>query len=91
MNQVFVKLMAKPKNKPGVCEKCGGVALIRKITTFPVRLTVPGRLEEKEIHVQRVALYECQTCGHLMPTPAGLAKLDRCLQRCLDLFLGNLP
>jgi predicted nucleic-acid-binding Zn-ribbon protein len=82
--------MPKAKIKPGSCEKCAGPALTRKITAYPVRLTGPGKLAGKEIQVQRVALYECQTCGYLMPTPAGMAKVARCVQRGIDLFLGNL-
>jgi uncharacterized Zn finger protein len=83
--------MPKPKNKPTACDKCGGAQLVRKIATFPVQLTGPGPLKGKEIHVYRVALYECESCGHLMPTAAGLAKVNRCVQRGIDLFLGNLP
>ena len=47
----------------------------RRITTYPVH--VSGPLEGKQIHVGRVALHECQSCRHLMPTPAGQAKVDR--------------
>ena len=35
-------------------------------TTYPVQLS--GPLEGKQVHVGRVALHECLTCGHLMPT-----------------------
>ena len=59
--------------KPVACEACQGTDLIRRITTYPVRLT--GPLEGKQIHVGRVALHQCQSCGHPMPTPAGQAKL----------------
>src|SRR5215471_11907290 len=55
--------------KPAACEVCQGTNLVRRITTYPVHLT--GPLEGKQIHVGRVALHECQTCGHLMPTPPG--------------------
>jgi hypothetical protein len=82
--------MPKAKIKSASCEKCASSALIRKITAYPVRLTGPGKLAGKEIHVLRVALYECEACGYLMPTPAGLAKVERCVQRGIDLFLGNL-
>ena len=27
------------------------------------------------------ALHECQSCGHLTPTPAGQAKVERCVER----------
>jgi hypothetical protein len=70
------------------CTVCGGNNLIRRITTYPVRLT--GRLEGKQINVGRVALHECQICGHLMPTRAGQAKVDRLVARCIQFYLGNL-
>ena len=66
----------------------GGVDLIRKITTYPVLLS--GPLEGKQVHVGRVALHECLTCGHLMPTPAGQAKVDRNVEMGIRLFLGQL-
>ena len=62
----------KKSSKPTTCSECGGVDLVRKITTYPVLLS--GPLEGKQVHVGRVALHECLTCGHLMPTPAGQAK-----------------
>lgn len=76
-------------NKPVVCEVCQGTELVRKITTYPVKLT--GPLEGKQIHVGRVALHECRTCGHLMPTAAGQAKVDRNVNMGIRLFLGKLP
>ena len=63
---------------------------MRRITTYPVRLTGPGDLAGKEIHVHRVALYKCQSCQHLMRTPAGQAKLERCVASGIALFLGLL-
>ena len=75
-------------SKPAVCDHCAGTDLVRRITTYPVRLT--GPLEGKQIHVGRVALYECQSCGHLMPTPAGQAKVDRNVAMGIRLFLGQL-
>lgn len=75
-------------SKPAECAACAGTDLVRRITTYPVRLT--GRLEGKEIHVGRVALHECQGCGHLMPTPAGKAKVDRHVDLGIRLFLGQL-
>jgi len=78
------------KAKPLTCTNCAGTALVRRITTYPVRLTSPAQLIGKEIHVNRVALHECQSCGHLMPTPAGQAKVARCVQQGLDFFLGRL-
>ena len=74
--------------KPGSCEKCAGTKLVRRIATYPVRLT--GPLEGKQINVGRVALYECQACGHLMPTPAGQAKVARNVDLGIRLFLGQL-
>lgn len=75
-------------SKPAACEVCAGVELVRRITTYPVRLT--GQLEGKQINVGRVALYECQACGHLMPTPAGRAKVARNVDMGVRLFLGQL-
>jgi hypothetical protein len=74
--------------KPTVCEKCAGTKLVRRIATYPVRLT--GQLEGKQINVGRVALHECQTCGHHMPTPAGQAKVARNVDLGIRLFLGQL-
>jgi hypothetical protein len=62
-------------SKPAACGSCASRHLARRITTYPVKRV--GPLEGKEIHVGRVALYECQACGHLMPTPAGHAKVER--------------
>lgn len=70
---------------------CGGPALVRRITTYPVRLTEPAPVAGKEIHVHRVALDECQSCGHLMPTRAGQGKVDRLVTQGIQLFLGLLP
>jgi hypothetical protein len=74
--------------KPAACEVCAGTELVRRITTYPVRLT--GPLEGKQIHVGRVALHECQTCRHLMPTPAEQAKVARNVDMGIRLFLGQL-
>jgi hypothetical protein len=63
---------------------------VRRITTHPVRLTEPASLAGKEIHVHRVALQECQTCGCRILTPAGRAKVERCVTRGIQLFLGFL-
>ncbi len=75
-------------SQPAACEVCAGTDLVRRITTYPVRLT--GPLEGKQIHVGRVALHECQTCGHLMPTLAGQAKVNRNVSMGMRLFLGQL-
>lgn len=76
-------------SRPAACGNCASTDLVRRITTYPVRLS--GPLEGKEIHVGRVALYECQACGHLMPTPAGQAKVERNVELGIRLFLGQLP
>jgi hypothetical protein len=80
-------LRRSPSNQP-LAQPCGGVDLVRKITTYPVLLS--GPLEGKQIHVGRVAVHECLTCGHLMPTPAGQAKVDRNVEMGIRLFLGQL-
>ena len=84
--------MSKTKaRRPATCAQCAGNDLQRRITTYPVRLTGPGSLAGKEIRVGRVALYACQSCGHLMPTPAGQAKVNRCVAQGIRFFLGDLP
>ena len=60
--------------KTRTCPKCGSRDLKRRSTTYP--LILPGR----QINVARVKVHECASCGHLMPTPEGEAKLLRCLQ-----------
>jgi YgiT-type zinc finger domain-containing protein len=60
--------------KPRTCEHCGSVDLKRRSTTYP--LLLPGR----QINVARVKVHQCADCGHLMPTPEGQEKLQRCLQ-----------
>jgi hypothetical protein len=47
-------------------------------------------LAGKEIHVHRVALQECKACGCRILTRAGRAKVDRCVTRGIQLFLGFL-
>ena len=76
---------------PDRCPLCAGTALIRRIATYPVELTGPPPLRGKQIHANRVALHECHSCGHLMPTRAGQAKVDRLVTRSIQLFLGLLP
>lgn len=77
-----------PRIKPTTCTQCGGGRVQRRITTYPVHLTDPPSLAGKQIHVHRVALHACQSCGHLMPTAAGQAKVERCVARGIALFLG---
>jgi YgiT-type zinc finger domain-containing protein len=62
---------------PTTCANCGGNNMRRRTTTYPVRLAKPSRLAGMEILVGGVALYECQSCGHQLPTLAGQAKIDR--------------
>jgi hypothetical protein len=77
--------------KPVICTNCAATVLDRRITTYPVRLTDPPALAGREIHVGRVALYVCRACGHLMPTVAGQAKIERCVEMSMRVFLGDLP
>jgi hypothetical protein len=85
-------MIAMPRrSKSPACTRCGGTLLRRRIATYPVHLTEPPALVGKEIHVHRVALRECPSCGHLMPTAAGQAKVDRCVARGIEFFLGLIP
>src|SRR5208283_1660373 len=68
--------------------KAAGTDRVRRITTYPVRLT--GPLEGKQIHVG-LALHRCLTCGYLMPTPAGPVKVDRKVAMGIRRFRGQLP
>jgi hypothetical protein len=56
----------------------------------PIPVLLTGPLEGKQIHVGRVALHECLTCGHLMPTAARQAKVERNVEMGIRLFLGQL-
>ena len=80
--------MSKKSSKPSGCQLCGGKDLVRRITNYPVALS--GSLAGKQINVGRVALHECLSCGHLMPTPAGQAKINRCVETGVRFFLGQL-
>jgi len=75
--------------RPTACAKCGARHLQRRITTYPVQLTGPEKLAGKVIHVGRVALYACLSCGYLMPTPAGQAKVDRGVGHLIEFFLAH--
>jgi hypothetical protein len=88
-----IAAMAKTtaSSKSSVCTNCAATALNRRITTYPVRLTEPPTLAGREIHVGRVALYVCRACGHLMPTAAGQAKIERGVAISMRVFLGDLP
>ena len=76
---------ARPRRSkpPDRCPICAGTALVRRITTYPVVLTAPASVRGKQIHVNRVALHQCDACGHLMPTRAGQAKVDRLVARSI--------
>ena len=82
---------AATSTTPDRCPLCSGTVLVRRIATYPVELTAPAPVRGKQIHVNRVALHECESCGHLMPTRAGQAKVDRLVTRSIQLFLGLLP
>lgn len=75
---------------PAICPQCGGTTWARRTATHPVRLTEPASLAGKEIHVHRVPLQECQACGCRILTRAGRAKVERCVTRGIQLFLGFL-
>ena len=62
------------------CEKCAAQVYQSRITTYP--LFLPGR----QINIGRVAVKECAACHHLMPTPAGRAKIKRCFGNVLAMF-----
>jgi len=80
--------LTKRPSRPENCQLCGSTDLVRKIATYPVALS--GPLEGKQIHVGRVALHECLTSGHLMPTRSGQAKVDRNVEMGVRLYLGQL-
>lgn len=84
--------MRKAKSsRPDACAKCGGYTLERRIAAIPARLTAPEKLAGKEIHVGRVAQYECLSCGTLVSTAAGQAKVARCVGRVIEFLLANQP
>lgn len=79
-------------SKPVACTNCASTDVGRRIMTYPLRLTAPPSMAGKEIHVGRVALHVCQACGHLMPTAAGQAKIDRCIAVSTGVFrAGHSP
>ena len=78
-------------SKPAACSSCTGTDLIRKITTFTVFLAATPNMTAKQVNVGRVALYECQSCGNKMPTPAGKAKVERCIGQMLHMFSTVSP
>lgn len=80
--------MPTSKEMPAACAQCDGATLKRRVATYPIILKQPKKLAGKRIDVYRVALHECQDCGTLMPTAAGQAKVERCLQRGIETFLG---
>ncbi len=84
--------MARPgtSRTSTICLQCGGTTWARRIGTHLVRLTEPASLAGKEIHVYRVALQECKACGCRILTRAGRAKVERCVTRGIQVFLGFL-
>lgn len=80
--------MPTKKEMPKACTRCDGASLKRRVATYPIILKQPQKLAGKRIDVYRVALHECQDCWSLMPTAAGQAKVERCLQRSIETFLG---
>jgi hypothetical protein len=82
-------------SKPTACEHCSGQKLRRRITTYRVPVDEPGfsnfpELKGNQIYIGRVALHECETCGHLMPMSAGRAKIERNVALDILLFTGRL-
>jgi hypothetical protein len=82
--------MPPQKDQPSSCTLCQGISFKPRLKTYPVTLTQPKKLAGKLVEVYRVALHECQSCGNLMPTPAGLAKIERCVKRGIQYLLGTL-
>ena len=81
-----IKRIATPAR---TCTRCGSASLKQKLATYPVPLT--GKLIGRRIDVYRVEHDHCRDCGLLAPTPEGYAKIKRCTQTGIDLFLNNLP
>lgn len=75
-------------SKPSSCAKCSGTDLERRVMTYPVRLIDPPAAAGKQVEVGRVALYMCQSCGHLMPTAAGQAKIERIVGQLRRVLFG---
>lgn len=90
--QHFIEAGSKKPLKremPAACEKCKGTSLKARLATYPVTLTQPRKVAGKRVDVFRVALHECLICGYLMPTPAGQAKIERCVKRGIELFMDS--
>lgn len=77
--------------RSGSCTKCSGALLERRIMTYPARLIDPPAEAAKQVDVGRVALYMCQSCGHLMPTAAGQAKIERIVGQLRRVLFGSVP
>ena len=82
--------MPTKRDMPASCGQCRGTTLKRRVATYPVTLTQPKQVAGKRVDVFRVALHECQSCGDLMPTAAGQAKIERCVRRGMEFFLEAL-
>lgn len=92
--QSFIEAGSKKppkKDQPASCPQCHGLTFKPRLATYPVILTHPKRIAGKTVDVFRVALHQCLTCGNLVPTPAGRAKIDRCVKRGIDFLLGISP
>ena len=87
------RLKRKPTAAPGEelpkCPKCGSTSLKRVLETHPVPLT--GRLEGRRLDIYRVEMDKCRDCGALTPTAEGLAKIERCTKKGIEIFLAHLP
>lgn len=70
------------KTNKFICEKCGGEQYKPKISSLEFDIG------EKKVVVGRVSVKECQKCHHPHLTPAGTAKVNRCLEATAMLLGG---
>jgi YgiT-type zinc finger domain-containing protein len=63
------------------CPLCKGLQFRKKCTTYPMRM-----FDGRQLNIGRVSVHECKKCGHLVPTKAGAAKIDRCFATMAPLF-----
>ena len=73
----------KPKAMPAKCPLCNHPKLKAKITTYPTKY-----FDGKQLNIARVAVHECLSCHHLIPTKAGAEKIHRCFASMATLFRG---
>jgi YgiT-type zinc finger domain-containing protein len=71
------------KKKKITCPLCQGTTFRKRTTTYPMRM-----LDGRQVNVERVPVHECKGCDHLVPTPAGADKINRCMMTmtALDFF-----